>query len=90
MRRTEETPGNRVRKGAQREMSTVDGSRFVGSADGKDLPNPIGGRMVIKVRDKDTVGAFSIHDNTIPPGSPGPLPHIHRDHEEPSTSWRES
>ena len=63
-------------------MSTEDGGLFVGPADGKTLPNPIGGRMVVKVRDKDTAGAYSVHDNTIPPGSPGPRPHIHRHHEE--------
>ncbi len=63
-------------------MSTEDGSIFVGPHDGKALPNPIGGRMVVKVRDEDTAGAYSIHDNTIPAGSPGPRPHIHRDHEE--------
>ena len=63
-------------------MSTEDGSRFVGPGDGKELPNPIGGRMVIKVRDEDTSGAYSIHDNTIPPGSRRPRPHIHRNHEE--------
>ena len=55
---------------------------FVGPADGKDLTNPIGGRMVVKLRDEDTAGAYSVHDNTIPPGSPGPRPHIHRRHEE--------
>ena len=55
---------------------------FVGPADGKDLTNPIGGGMVVKLRDEDTAGAYSVHDNTIPPGSPGPLPHIHRRHEE--------
>ena len=55
---------------------------FVGPADGKDLTNPIGGRMVVKLRDADTAGAYSVHDNTIPPGSPGPRPHIHRRHEE--------
>ncbi|MDQ4129221.1 MAG: cupin domain-containing protein, partial [Actinomycetota bacterium] len=27
-------------------------------------------------------GAYSVHDNTIPPGSPGPRPHLHRSHEE--------
>jgi quercetin dioxygenase-like cupin family protein len=64
------------------EMSNEDKDLFVGPADGKALPNPIGGRMVAKVRDKDTAGAYSIHDNTIPPGSPGPRPHIHRHHEE--------
>ncbi len=46
------------------------------------LANPIGGRMVVKLRDSDTGGAYSIHDNIIPPGSPGPRPHIHRDHDE--------
>ena len=55
---------------------------FVGPDEGKALPNPIGGRMVAKVRDGDTGGAFSVHDNVIPAGSPGPLPHLHRDHEE--------
>jgi quercetin dioxygenase-like cupin family protein len=55
---------------------------FVGPDEGKALPNPIGGRMVVKVRDGDTDGSYSIHDNIIPAGSPGPLPHIHRDHEE--------
>ena len=63
-------------------MRTEDGSLFVGPGDGEALPNPIGGRMVIKARDEDTGGAYSIHDNTIPPGSPGPRPHIHRHHEE--------
>jgi quercetin dioxygenase-like cupin family protein len=63
-------------------MRTEDGGLFVGPADGKALPNPIGGRMVAKIRDEDTAGAYSIHDNTIPPGSPGPRPHIHRHHEE--------
>ena len=55
---------------------------FVGPDEGKPLPNPIGGRMVVKVRDEDTGGSFSVHDNVIPAGSPGPLPHLHRDHEE--------
>ena len=55
---------------------------FVGPADGKDLTNPIGGGMVVKIRDGDTAGAYSVHDNTIPPGSPGPRPHFHRHHEE--------
>ncbi len=55
---------------------------FVGPANGKDLTNPIGGGMVVKLRDEDTAGAYSVHDNTIPPGSPGPMPHIHHRHEE--------
>lgn len=63
-------------------MRNEDGGIFVGPGDGKDLTNPIGGGMVVKIRDKDTAGAYSIHDNTIPPGSPGPRPHIHRHHEE--------
>src|SRR5215204_6153193 len=40
------------------------------------------GGLVVKVRDEDTGGAYSILDNVIPAGSPGPLPHLHRDHEE--------
>ena len=63
-------------------MRTEDESLFVGPADGKALPNPIGGGMVARIRDEDTAGAYSIHDNTIPPGSPGPRPHIPRHHEE--------
>jgi quercetin dioxygenase-like cupin family protein len=63
-------------------MNTGDESRFVGPDDGKDLANPIGGRMVVKVRDEDTGGAYSVYDNTIPPGSPGPRPHLHLNHEE--------
>ena len=55
---------------------------FVGPDEGKALPNPIGGRMVVKLRDGDAGGSFSVHDNTIPAGSPGPLPHLHRNHEE--------
>ncbi|HEX2181675.1 MAG TPA: cupin domain-containing protein [Rubrobacteraceae bacterium] len=63
-------------------MAIEDGGLFVGPDDGKALPNPIGGRMVVKVRDRDTGGGYSVHDNTLPPASPGPRPHIHRDHEE--------
>src|SRR5215213_6209932 len=55
---------------------------FVGPEEGKALPNPIGGRMMVKVRDGDTGGSFSVHDNLIPSGSSGPLPHLHRDNEE--------
>ena len=55
---------------------------FVRPDEGKALPNPIGGRMMLKVRDGDTGGSFSVHDNIIPAGSPGPLPHLHRNHEE--------
>jgi mannose-6-phosphate isomerase-like protein (cupin superfamily)/RimJ/RimL family protein N-acetyltransferase len=55
---------------------------FVGPDGGRTLPNPIGGRMMLKVCDGDTGGSFSVHDNIIPAGSPGPLPHLHRNHEE--------
>jgi mannose-6-phosphate isomerase-like protein (cupin superfamily) len=63
-------------------MRSEDEGIFIGPADGKDLTNPIGGAMVVKVRDEDTAGAYSVHDNTIPPGSPGPRPHLHHHHEE--------
>ena len=63
-------------------MRSEDEGIFVEPADGKDLTNPIGGGMVVKVRDEDTAGAYSVHDNTILPGSPGPRPHLHRYHEE--------
>jgi hypothetical protein len=49
---------------------------FVGPADVKDLTNPIGGAMVVKLRDEATECAYSVHDNTISPGVPGtPAPH---------------
>lgn len=63
-------------------MQTENGGLFVGPDDGDVLTNPIGGRMVAKIRDADTAGAYSVHDNTIPPRSPGPRPHLHRHHEE--------
>jgi quercetin dioxygenase-like cupin family protein len=63
-------------------VKTRDGGFLVGPDEGKVLQNPIGGRMVVKVRDGDTGGSYSVHDNIIPAGSPGPLPHLHRDHEE--------
>lgn len=63
-------------------VGTENGGLFVGPSDGDVLANPVGGRMVVKVRDDATGGAYSVHDNTIPPGSPGPRPHRHRDHEE--------
>ena len=63
-------------------MKTEAEGLFVGPDEGKVLQNPIGGRMVVKVGDGDTAGSYSVHDNIIPAGSPGPLPHLHRDHEE--------
>jgi uncharacterized cupin superfamily protein len=59
-----------------------DGGLLVGPDEGEVLQNPIGGRMVVKVGDGDTGGSYSVHDNIIPAGSLGPLPHLHRDHEE--------
>ncbi len=53
-------------------MGTENGGIFVGPAEGKDLTNPIGGAMTVKVCDEHTAGAYSVHDNTIPPGAPGP------------------
>jgi quercetin dioxygenase-like cupin family protein len=49
---------------------------------GQVIPNPLGGRMVVKVRDEETGGAYSVHDNVIPAGTPGPRPHLHRHHDE--------
>jgi quercetin dioxygenase-like cupin family protein len=43
---------------------------------------PIRSAVLVKVRDEDTADAYAIHDNTIPSGSPGLRPHIHRHHEE--------
>jgi quercetin dioxygenase-like cupin family protein len=63
-------------------MNIEDEGRLVGADNGKVLSNPIGGQMVVKLRDEDTGGAYSVYDNTIPPGSPGPRPHLHRNHEE--------
>jgi mannose-6-phosphate isomerase-like protein (cupin superfamily) len=69
-------------KGRRGDVSTEDGGHFIGPDDGVTLTNPIGGQMIAKVRDGYTSGAYSIHDNVIPPGSPGPRPHLHRHHEE--------
>lgn len=63
-------------------MRSEDGGLFVAPGDGKVITNPLGGQMGLKIRDEDTRGAYSIHNNTIPPGSSGPRPHIHRHHEE--------
>ena len=47
-------------------MRTEDGGIFVSPDEGKSLPNPVGGRMVVKIRDEPTAGAYSMYDNTIP------------------------
>ena len=62
-------------------MSAEDHGLLVGPDDGTVLMNPIGGRMVTKARAQDT-GGYTLHENILPAGSPGPLPHIHRNHEE--------
>jgi hypothetical protein len=40
------------------EEKNEDAATFVGPDDGKVLTNPIGGGMVVKVRDEDTAGAY--------------------------------
>jgi mannose-6-phosphate isomerase-like protein (cupin superfamily) len=63
-------------------MKVESEGRFVGPEEGKTLTNPVGGRMLVKLREGDTGGSYSVHENVIPAGSPGPLPHIHHNHEE--------
>jgi mannose-6-phosphate isomerase-like protein (cupin superfamily) len=63
-------------------MTTEDRTLFIGPSEGKVLTNPIGGRMILKALDQETGGAYSLHENILPPGSPGPRPHIHHKHEE--------
>jgi len=77
-----ELTANESATGRSEDVKVESEGLFVGPEEGKAIPNPIGGRMMVKVRDGDTDGSFSVHDNVIPPGSPGPLPHLHRDHEE--------
>jgi mannose-6-phosphate isomerase-like protein (cupin superfamily) len=55
---------------------------FIGPDGGQALSNPVGGRMLVKLRDGDTGGSYSVHESVIPAGSPAPLPHIHHNHEE--------
>jgi len=62
-------------------MTPQGASLFIGPDDGTLLMNPIAGRMVIKACAQDT-GGYTLHENILPAGSPGPLPHIHRNHEE--------
>jgi len=56
--------------------------RFVGPDDGAALTNPVGGQIVRKASDEDTLGAYALFKNSIPPRSCGPLPHIHHRHDE--------
>ncbi len=59
---------------------------FVGPNDGQVLTNPIGGPTAVKVRDEDTAGAYSLHDNISPPGSAEPGPASIATTRRPSTS----
>jgi quercetin dioxygenase-like cupin family protein len=63
-------------------MSRAETRLLVEPEDGNIITNPLGGKMVVKLRDQDTESAYSVHDNIIPAGSPGPRPHIHRNHDE--------
>jgi mannose-6-phosphate isomerase-like protein (cupin superfamily) len=63
-------------------MARQDSGLIVAPDDGIVLTNPIGGRMALKLRDADTAGSYSLHENVLPAGSAGPRPHIHRQHEE--------
>lgn len=63
-------------------MAPENDGLFVGPDDGIVLTNPIGGRMVLKASDQDTGGAYSLHENILPPQSAGPRPHIHHNHDE--------
>jgi mannose-6-phosphate isomerase-like protein (cupin superfamily) len=51
-------------------------------SDGTALINPLGGKMILKLSDQDSHGAYSIHENILPANSPGPRPHIHHRHDE--------
>jgi len=59
-------------------MATESSGLLVGQDDGRTFINPIGGRMVIKA----ARSGYSLHENILPPHSPGPRPHIHTIHEE--------
>jgi quercetin dioxygenase-like cupin family protein len=63
-------------------MATDERGRFVGPGEGQALANPVGGQIVRKASDEDTSSAYALFENTMPAGSPGPLPHIHRRHDE--------
>ncbi len=63
-------------------MTAISAGRVIGPAEGFQLANPIGGQMIVKLRDADTSNGFSLFDNIIPAGSPGPRLHRHLRHEE--------
>lgn len=55
---------------------------IVAPGEGALLTNPIGGQMTAKLRDADTRQGYSLFDNILPAGSPGPRRHLHLLHEE--------
>jgi mannose-6-phosphate isomerase-like protein (cupin superfamily) len=63
-------------------MSTIERGLVIGPDEGNLLTNPIGGRMIVKLRDADTSGGFSLFDNILPAESPGPRLHRHLRHDE--------
>ena len=63
-------------------MSDAASLYLIGPDDGHLISNPLGGQMVVKLRDEATGGAYSVHDNIIPAGATGPRPHLHRRHDE--------
>jgi hypothetical protein len=63
---------------------------FVGPDDGQALSNPVGGRMLVKLREDDTGGSYSVHENVIPPGLPAPCPTSTTSTRRPSTSSKGS
>jgi mannose-6-phosphate isomerase-like protein (cupin superfamily) len=64
------------------DMITEHQGLIIGPGSGSVLTNPIGGQMTAKLRDADTAHGFSLFDNILPAGSPGPRPHRHHHHEE--------
>lgn len=57
-------------------------AQLIGPGDGAALTNPVGGQILAKASGENTAGAYALFENTMPPHSPGPQPHIHRRHDE--------
>jgi len=55
---------------------------LIGPQEGTPTVNPIGGKMMLKIPDALTHDGFSVHDNVLARGSPGPRAHRHRRHDE--------
>ena len=64
-------------------MATESSGLLVGQDDGRTFINPIGGRMVIKA----ARSGYSLHENILPPHSPGPRPQFTRSMKRSSTCW---